>query len=342
MRFRGWFAGLLLLTTQLVHADGHVRLRFATVVPDGTGWAREIHAMQRQVAAETGGTLEIKWYFGGIAGGEMESIARIRRGQLEGTLGSAFCEQLAPSLRAVRLPGLAKTRGELLHVLGLLRPTLASEAEREGFVDIGEAPIGTHYFFTRLPVRDLEQLRRQRLWVWDLFGADRAVLSAIGLSIVPLPIADAAGAFDEGKIDGFVATPTAALAYQWSTRARYVSSVPVNFLEGCLMVSKSAWDELSIPHRQALRTATAEFAIRTESLSFTQDAELLGGLFNRQGLHRVDATASFREELDRAAFQARRQLDARVVPPALIADVVRWLSDYRAQRPARTDLPAAR
>lgn len=339
---RGWFGALFLLMTQPVRADGPVRLRFATVVPDGTAWAREIHAMQRQIAAETGGTLEIKWYFGGIAGGEMESIARIRRGQLDGTLGSAFCEQLAPSLRALRLPGLAKTRGEHQHVLGLLRPALASEAERAGFVDVGEAPIGTHYFFTSVPVRDLAQLRRQRLWVWDLFGADRAVLSAIGLSVVPLPIADAARAFDDGKIDGFVATPTAALAYQWSTRARYVSSLPVNFLEGCLMVSKSAWDELSISHRQALRTAVAEFAIRSESLSFTQDAELLGRLFDRQGLHRVDAPASFREELDRAAFQARRQLDPQIVPPSLIADVVRWLADYRARRPERVDVDAPR
>ena len=327
-------AGMLLLPARPVLAEGHIRLRFSTVVPDGTAWAREIRAMERQIAIETGGTLEVKWYFSGIAGGEMESIERIRRGQLDGALGSAFCEELAPSLRVVRLAGLAKTRGEVQHVLGLLRPTLAVEAEQHGFVDLGEVPIGMHYFFTRTPVRTLEQLRRQRLWVWDYFKADRAVLTAIGLPVVPLPIADAAQAFDQGRIDGFVATPTAALAYQWSTRARYVSSLPVNFLEGCMMISKPAWDELSMAHRQALRAAVAAFAARSEDVSFTQDAALLDGLFERQGLHRIDASTRLRDDFDGAAFGARRAVASSVVPATLLADVVRWLADYRARPPA--------
>jgi TRAP-type C4-dicarboxylate transport system substrate-binding protein len=80
-----------------------VRLRMAAVAPEGSEWARELHATSREVATATGGEVQIKWYLGGIAGDELAALARVRRGQLDGMGGASFCVRLAPSLRALQV-----------------------------------------------------------------------------------------------------------------------------------------------------------------------------------------------------------------------------------------------
>src|SRR5206468_969252 len=45
-----------------------VTLRLATIAPDGTAWAREVRAFNRDVEALTHGQVRFKWYLGAIAG----------------------------------------------------------------------------------------------------------------------------------------------------------------------------------------------------------------------------------------------------------------------------------
>src|SRR3954464_12165284 len=83
-------------------------LRMATLVPDGTAWARELKAFAREV--EDGASLKVKIYWGGIAGDEREMVSRARRGQLDAIAGAAVCTELAPSLQVTRLQGLFPNR----------------------------------------------------------------------------------------------------------------------------------------------------------------------------------------------------------------------------------------
>src|SRR5690348_4499292 len=100
--YNGRLARLCVLGTALLLAatamGDPVRLRFATVAPQGTGWAREIDAFTRDVATATDGGVQLKWYMGGIAGDEFEVIDRIHKDQLDGAALSIACEKLAPSL----------------------------------------------------------------------------------------------------------------------------------------------------------------------------------------------------------------------------------------------------
>src|SRR4051812_42020614 len=90
-------------------AQEHV-LRFATIIPDGTPWAREVRAFARDVEKKTAGSVRVKIYFGGIAGDETESLQRIQRDQLDATVASMLCHRLAPSMRVTRVPGLLQGR----------------------------------------------------------------------------------------------------------------------------------------------------------------------------------------------------------------------------------------
>ena len=157
---------VVLLGCSAAVAGEEQTLRIGSIVPDGTGWARGLRAMAREVDAKTGGALKMKLYLGGIAGDELEMMDRVRRGQLDGMLsGSVACETYAPSLRVARIPGMLETWDEASFVLGRLRPLIEDEARRNGFTYLGDAVIGPSILFLRTAVHDLAEIKRQRLWI---------------------------------------------------------------------------------------------------------------------------------------------------------------------------------
>ena len=56
------------------------------------------------------------------------------------------------------------------------------------------------------------------------------MLTEMGVHVVPLPLDKARRAYDEARIDGFLALPTAALAFQWSAQANYLSNLHVGYI----------------------------------------------------------------------------------------------------------------
>ncbi|MGZ3407940.1 MAG: TRAP transporter substrate-binding protein DctP, partial [Polyangia bacterium] len=118
----------VLLALASAAAAEPVTLRFATAAPDGTAWARLFRAMGRDIAADSNGAVATKWYFGGIAGSELQMLDRLRKNQLDAVMsGGMMCMKLSPSIRALRLLGLFQSRDEASYVLGRVRPSIDRE-----------------------------------------------------------------------------------------------------------------------------------------------------------------------------------------------------------------------
>ncbi|MCU1280802.1 MAG: TRAP-type C4-dicarboxylate transport system, substrate-binding protein, partial [bacterium] len=311
-----------------------VTLRFATAAPDGTAWARLFRAMGRDIAADSEGAVTTKWYFGGIAGSELQTLDRLKRNQLDAVMsGGMLCMKLSPSMRVLRLLGLFQSRDEASYVLGRLRTTIDQEFAASGFHNVGEAGLGSDMMFTRAPVNSIADMRKTRFWFWDLDEAMRAQLAALGVPAVGLPVEDAGRAFEDKRVDGFLAVPAAALAYQWSAAVPYLSQLRLGFLPGCMVMTNHAWDGLTVAEREAVTGAAAKFQARLEELGRSQDAELLGTLFARQGLKQTAVSAGFASEFFEAARAARDSVRDKLIPGELIDRVTGWVADLRVEAP---------
>jgi TRAP-type C4-dicarboxylate transport system substrate-binding protein len=311
-----------------------VVLRMATAAPDGSAWSREIRNFVRAVDEKTKGQLRIKVYFGGIAGDERQMGERIRREQLDGAFsGGVLCQQLAPTMRLMRVPGLFQTREELSYVLGSLQARIDDEFRRGGFANLGLFGIGPELVFSRRPLRNLDELRRARLWTWADDPTLGPSLRAVGLNVVPLPLDAAGRLYDEEQLDGFVAPPITALVFQWSTRARYLLPLPLAGLSGCVIVANRAFDALPTEMQVLVRGEAAHGVMHMDTLGRTQDAALLGQLFARQGLTTTPVPMSLWQQFFEAA-QAPRDRLARLAPPLVLQRVLMLLADYRADHGA--------
>jgi len=309
-----------------------ITLRLASIAPDGTAWAREMRAFGREVASSTHDAVQIKWYLGGIAGDELTSHERVRRDQLDGIVsGGMLCRRLAPSLSAVALAAEFRDRDEASFVVNRLKPALDGELARAGYVNLAEAGIGFSVVFSRTPVRTMEELRRLRPWLWSLDDVIQSQLIDAGLKPVGLPVEVAGHAFDDGRVDGFIATPQAALAFQWSAQARYVTPLNVGYLVGCMLVSRRAWDLIAHEDRQKVLAAASKLQTRIEDAARQTDENLLGGLFARQGLTTVPASPALQLEFTQAAHAAQARVE-RMAPPGAMDRVAGWIAEYRNHR----------
>jgi TRAP-type C4-dicarboxylate transport system substrate-binding protein len=311
-------------------------LRLATAPPDGTSWAHEIRAFQREVEEGTRGTVRVKLYFGGVAGDEHEELERVRNGQLNAFLGGVGCEEVMPTLRAMALPALFQSREEAAYVTRRLASDLEAEAHANGFEAVGMSGLGPAIIFSRNELATFEQLQKTKLWLWNVDTVSIASLRAMGLTVVPTRIELAAAAFDRGEVDGFDSIPVGALAFQWSARTPFILDLRMRYLEGCLLVAARTFDALTYEQRQVLREATARLDRRNEETGAREDAMLLGGAFGKQGARVVTPSAALRSEF----FDSARRLRPRAaheagIPEALVARIQQILADYRAEHGSR-------
>jgi TRAP-type C4-dicarboxylate transport system substrate-binding protein len=326
---------LLALVSARAYAEPVV-LRFATVAPDGSGWARLLHAFGRDVEQRTEGRARIKWYLNAVAGDEEEMAGRLERGQLDGVMsGGMICQRVMPSMRVLRFPGLFQSHDEATHVMYRLQALLEKEASEAGFLYLFGGTLGPDLFFSRAPVRDFKELKRLKFWRWTPDGPAIALNREMGLSPLGGDLDAAGRMFDRREVDGFAAIPTAALVYQWTLQAPYVLNLEGAHLFGCGVLSARVAARLSVEDQRALQAASARLADALNEESLKTDHALLNGALQHQGVHVITPSESLRAEFFNAAVAARARIGATLAPQALIDRVLGLLSDYRAEHPTR-------
>jgi TRAP-type C4-dicarboxylate transport system substrate-binding protein len=304
----------------------------ATPVPEGTLWAREIHSFQQRVERATDGQVRLKIYYGGIAGDELQVAERIKREQLDGAIsGGQLCMRGAPSMRVMRVLGLFQGRAELNYVLGRLKTTIDDEFRKSGFVNLGLVGVGPELVFTRKAVGTLAEIKATRLWIW---GSDNTLapgLDGLGFTTVRAELGDAGRLYDEGKVDGFVAAPAAALAFQWSARSKYLLPLRLASLDACILIANRTFDPLPDQYKSVIRNEAAYVANHCEELGREQDDQLLGGLFSKQGLNMLPLSAQTRAQFFSEARALREKMAGTLIPAELLDRVLALLADYRAE-----------
>jgi TRAP-type C4-dicarboxylate transport system substrate-binding protein len=212
-----------------------------------------------------------------------------------------------------------------------LRPTLEEESARAGFALLITTGLGPEVLFTRTPVRSMAELRKMKLWRWAADDPGLAMSHEMNLTIIPTGVDAAAKAYDDKRVDGFIAIPTAALAFQWSTQARYITDLRPGYLTGCVLVAHRALDRLTAEQQKTFRSLFAKYDSLFQEMGRRQDEALLGGLFEKQGLKPIPPSEGFRSEFFETARAARERAATRFVSRAALDRVLKLLADYRAE-----------
>ena len=221
--------------------------KFATLIPPDTAWMKEIDRWAKEVEQESGGRLVFKIYPGGIMGDEPDVLRKIRSRQLQGAFFTGYgIGRIFSPARVLEVPFLFRNTDESDYVREQLMPDIERGFHEHGFELLGWPELGFIHFFSKYPIRSLEELKSRRIWLWQGDPMGEAFVKVAGVAPIPLSIMDVYMQLSakHGSIDTVYNSPFGALALQWYTKLKYATNIPVTNAIGSLVVSRRFFDRL--------------------------------------------------------------------------------------------------
>jgi TRAP-type transport system periplasmic protein len=279
MVLRLLFATLLFaILTTAANAEAYT-LKFATLLPTGTSWTKLLDDWVRDVEARSGGRLQFKMYSGGVMGDEPDVLRKIRKGQLHGGMFTGYgIGRIYSPARVLEVPFFFRNTDESDYVREHIMPDIEAGFRENGFELLGWPEIGFIHLFSKLPLTSLDDIKKQRIWLWQGDPLGEAFFAASGIAPVPLSIIDVYTqlAARHGSIDTVYSSTFGVLALQWYTKLGYASKIPFTNAIGGLIVSSDFFNELPADLQQLLKTSGNQMCDQVRMLAREENRRSIG------------------------------------------------------------------
>lgn len=328
------FPSLLAVATAaaLLAAPAPARtLKIATIVPEGSAWMQDMREVAKRIGERTQGRVAFKFYPGGVMGNDQTVLRKIRAGQLQGGAFTAGAlAQVLPDIVLYGTPLLFRSYEEVDYVRERMDDVLVAALEQKGFVALAISDGGFAYLMSQRPMRRVDDLKGAKVWIQEADPMSETAFEIAGVSPVKLPLADVYTALQTRLVDTVTAPPMGAIALQWHTKVKYLTDVPLTYLNGVFAIDARAFGKLRPEDQQVVREAVGQAAKQLDAESRRGEENARQAL-REQGIEFVSAANP--EEVERWRDIMRRALvvlrEKRIYSDEMIDAIQRHLEDYR-------------
>ena len=312
------------------HAD-NVELRLATLAPSGSPWMEVLDKAAGEIKDKTAGRVTLKYFEGGQQGDERDFVRKIKLGQLDGaavtSIGLAMIDE---SIRVLELPMMFESPEEVDYVSDKMWPYFQKKFEKKGFKLNDRGEVGWIYFMSKSKVESINDLKGQKLWMWGDDQLVGAIYKKLGLNGVPLGVPEVDAGLTSGKIEGCYGSPLAAVALQWYTKVKYMTSMPMSFAIGATVISLDALKKISADDSKTLEDIGKANAkkLRKVIRKANEDAK---GTMTRKGVTVVNTPVTMVDEFTKQSMESWKDLSGKIYSKDELAMVLKYRDEYRAK-----------
>lgn len=340
-----WVAPLAAILGLLLPASLDAKtLKIATLMPEGSSFVSEMRQAGKNIQERTNGRVRLKFYPGGVMGNDKTVMRKMRVGQLHGAaLTSGPLASIYPDIEIYSLPLLFRDYDEVDYVRKRLDEKLKAGLAEVGFTALSISDGGFAYLLSRTAIRRVEDLPKAKIWIPEDDIMSQTAFEIAGVSPIPLPTADVYTALQTGLIDTVAAPPMGAIAFQWHTRVRTMTNVPLMYLIGIFTIDSRTFSQLAPEDQVIVREEIANASDRLDVETRLGDANATEALKN-QGIEFV--MASSEEEIERwhnISVQATERLRGmNRYSEGLLDEMIELVNTYRAQKRAASSTDEVR
>jgi TRAP-type C4-dicarboxylate transport system substrate-binding protein len=320
----------LVVAARPARAD-NLELRIATLAPSGSPWMEVLDKAAGETKTKTAGRITLKYFEGGQQGDERDFVRKINLGQLDGAAVTAVgLSMIDESIRVLELPMMFESAEEFDYVADKLWPYFQKKFEKKGFRLNDRGEVGWIYFLSKSKVEKLADLRNLKLWMWGDDQLVGAIFKKLGLNGVPLGVPEVDAALTSGKIDGCYGSPVAAVALQWYSKVKFMTSMPMSFAMGATVISNAAYKKLAAEDLKVLEDVSRANAkkLRKTIRKSNEDAK---GTMSRKGVTVVPTPVAMVDEFTKASTEIWEQLAGKVYSRDELKMVLEARDEYRAK-----------
>lgn len=264
-------ASVLLLSSTLAYSA--VQIKLAALVPEGTSWGTSLKKFAKEVETATNGEVNIKVYYGGVAGDEPAVLKKIRIGQYHGGIftGKTLAE-IYKDVRVMEIPfTFAGDQKKASATLAKMTPKFNAGFKAKGFENLGFYELGLVYLVSTKKVSNIDELKGVKIWAWEGDELSRAMIESMDLVSVPLALPDVLSSLSTGIINAAYAPPLGILALQWHTKVKYLVDFPTAFSIGALLVSNKIWDQVKPNHKALVMSLSQKYVKEANDKSISEN-----------------------------------------------------------------------
>ncbi len=330
---KGLSAALVVLGMSVVPTAqaNNQQLRIGSLVPKNSLYHRQLLDVAESWRTAQGAGAKYLVYPDGSQGGEAEMARRMRIGQLQGALLSVVgLREIEPSIAALQsMPLLFRSWEELDFVREKMRSAMEKKFLDKGFVVLAWGDAGWVRFFSKEAALRPDDYKRMKFFAWGSEPDQQNIMKSLGYTPVPLETTDILPAIQTGMINVVPSTPYFALATQVYNTAPHMLDINWAPIVGALVVTRKAWDGMSLDVQTAVRAASdkAGAQIRTKA---RQEVEEAVDAMKKRGLMVNKPNAAQMKEWNDLAEKLYPRIRGTMVPIETFDEVMAHLKTYRA------------
>ncbi len=325
-------AAVAVLSAALVEAQGSLRVRIGTVVPDGSLWDETLHYMAQEWSRITNGSVRVQVFAGGALGDEIEMVRKVRQGQLQAVaLSSVGLSRIDNGVACLQVPMLLDSYDELDYVRDRIAPTLEARIEAWGFKVLNWADGGWVRAFSKSAVTTPDDLKRMKLFVSAGDPNSESLYKQFGFNVVPLSLVDLVTSLQTGMIDAVPIVPLYAQLQELYKLTHHMLDVKLIPLVGGTVMSARVWSRLPAEHQAGMLAAARKAGSRLRDEIRQMGDDAIGEMAKR-GLRVTEPDAAALTAWRREMAEAYPRLRGDYCPVDIFDEVVRLRDEYRAAR----------
>ncbi|HET9991933.1 MAG TPA: TRAP transporter substrate-binding protein DctP [Kofleriaceae bacterium] len=309
----------------------NVELRMATLAPAGSPWMEVLDKASAEIKEKTASRVTLKYFEGGQQGDEKDFVRKIKLGQLDGaavtSIGLAMIDE---SIRVLELPMMFESPEEVDYVADKMWPHFQEKFAKKGFKLQDRGEVGWIYFLSKSKVETLKDLKGQKLWMWGDDQLVGAMFKKLSLNGVPLGVPEVDAALTSGKIEACYGSPVAAVALQWYSKIKYMTSMPMSFAIGATIVSLDSLKKISAEDQKTVEEIAKANAkkLRKAIRKANEDAR---STMTRKGITVVQTPVAMVDEFTKQAHDSWTDLTGKIYSKDELDMVIKYRDEYRAK-----------
>ena len=315
-----------------------VRLKIATLSPEGSMWMEKMRKGAVNVAKATNNRVKFKFYPGGVMGNDKAVLRKIRIGQLHGgAVVAGSLSKFFPANQLYAQPMKFKTIKEVDYVRKHMDQYIIDGLDKAGFITFGLTGGGFAYIMSQQPIETVHDLRKQKVWMPDNDKISQDSIRIFGITPITLPIADVRTALQSGLINTVATSPVGAIVLQWHTQIKYVTNIPLIYLHAVLAIDKKKFAKIAEQDKKII-TQIMTKAMKGIGIQNKKDnAKAIQALKNR-GIKFLNPSQKAVEEWYSVARNAsEKMVDSGVLPQKIVDQMNRHLTDFHSKAQNESD-----
>ena len=310
-------------------AEKNLIIKIATLEPEGSSWMKTFNLLNSEVMKKTDNRVQFRIYPGGSLGDEMDILRKMKIGQIQGAaLSSGGLSVLFKDIDVFQVPFLFRNYEEVDAVLKKMDSYFRKGFEESGYILLGWSEAGFVYLMSTLPVSGVADLKKAKVWIWEESSMAESIFNEAGVKAVPLSVPDVLVGLQTGMVEVVYAPPTYAISFQWFTKVKYLTDVPLVYLAGGIVVKKDIFQSIPPSYQNSILGSSQNYLDQLKIVTRRENREAIK-VMTKQGVKIVTPSADQVDEFKKLSNKAMKRLGNQSFSQNALNEVTSILEDYR-------------